>query len=160
VLGVYGGTPLTHAEAISQGTEAAHHLELTESDRVCCSVTLMHPFGIGSSVTSTLLAGGTLVLPAVGGIRGCGDPKQRAQVTLETLASTKTTVVFGDSHTLKAMLDAPPPSQPLSLRTGAIKIGSGASFLAGIREIPASKGGQATPLEYGGVALRAVGKAL
>ena len=163
ILGIYGGAALRNGAAIALGTAAAQKLELSASDRVCCSVTLMHAMGIGTAVSSALSVGAATVLPAVGGIRGCGDPKQRASVTLEVLQSTQTTALFGDSHTLKALRAVDdsllPPVGSLALRTGAIKIGSGADFLDEVREVPAGKGEAApTPLEFQGVPLHAMGK--
>ena len=159
LLGVYGTAALTHEAALEMATAAAEKLGTTADDRVCCSVTLMHPFGIGSAVTSAVLSGGAVVLPAVGGIKGCGDPKQRAQVTLEVLAATRATQIFGDTHTLRAMPPPSPDAEPLALRTGVIKIGSGATYLDGVREVPAGAKAPALPLEYAGVALLAMGPA-
>ena len=68
------------------------------------------------------------MLPAVGGIGGCGDPKQRAKVTLDIISSEKCTVLFADTHTLKAL----PETGDLdisSLRTEVVKTGSGTKFL-------------------------------
>ena len=79
-------------------------------------------------------------------------------MTLQVLSDVGATVLLGDTHTLKAMPRPPPAGVDLSLRTGVIKIGSGSSFLDGITEAPAAKGGEATPLEYGGVSFYAVGK--
>lgn len=163
VLGIYGGAALTQGAAIELGLDAARKLELTAADRVCCSVTLMHAMGIATSCTSALVSGAAVVLPAVGGIKGCGDPTQRASVTLDVLGSTKTTALFGDSHTLKALraLDARllPASGELALRTGVFKIGSGSSFLDGVTEIPAAKGeDKPTPLEFLGVSFHGMGK--
>ena len=163
VLGIYGGAALTHGAALDLGLDAARELGLTAADRVCCSVTLMHAMGIGTSCSSALVSGAAIVLPAVGGIKGCGDPSQRASVTLEVLGSTKTTALFGDSHTLKALrsLDSRllPPAGELALRTGVFKIGSGSSFLAEVTEIPAGKGEEKpTPLEFLGVKFHAMGK--
>jgi len=162
LIGVYGGASLTHSAARALGGDAAATLGVTETDVICCSVTLMHAFGIGSAVGSALNsgAGAAVVLPAVGGIRGCGDPSQRASVTIDVLLSTGTTVMFGDTHTLRAMAAEPvPAARTLSLRTGVIKIGSGNDFLPGVREVPAPKGGAPLPLEYAGVALHGFGKA-
>ena len=159
VLGIYGGAPLTHATALELGHAAAMQLGISPADRVCCSVTLMHAFGIGSAVSSALVSGASVVLPAVGGIKGCGDPNQRAAVTLEVLGSTQASVLFGDSHTLKALYQCPPPSAgQLQLRTGVVKIGSGSTFLDGVSEIPAKGDAPPTPLEYAGVKFFAMGK--
>ena len=164
LLGVYGGSALTHGEAITLGRQAATKLHLTSADVVCASITLMHAFGIGSAVSSALTAGASVVLPAVGGIRGCGVPAQRATVTVEVLERTGATVLFGDTHTLQAMreLGDPPGTAPagLKLRSGVIKVGSGSNFLDHVAEVPSSKGGGAPmPLKYGGVAMLAMGKA-
>ena len=184
LLGIYGGAPLSQSAALGLGSELAAKLEVTAADRICCSVTLMHAFGIGSACGAALGSGATLVLPAgscthtkpplplhhhahthhsrtaVGGIRGCGNPTQRAEVTLEVLASTQATVLVGDTHTLRAMAElgqAPPAG--LELRTGVIKIGSGSTFLDDVREAPPGpKGGAPLPLEYAGVSLHAIGK--
>lgn len=156
-LGIYGGAALTQGNALTLGAEAAAKLALVPDDRVCCSVTLMHAFGIGSAIGSALHAGAAVVLPAVGGIRGCGDPKQRASATLEVLASTKTSVMFGDSHTLRSLRPLS-PAEPLALRSGVVKIGSGSDFLDGVTQAPAAKGGEPLPLEYDGIAFHAMGK--
>ena len=95
----------------------------------------------------------------MGGIRGCGDPKQRASVTAEVLASTSATVLFGDTHTLRAMRAQAAPTAPLALRTGVVKIGSGSTFLVGVTEAPSGKGTDALPLEFAGVSFHAFGKA-
>ena len=158
MLGNFGGAALSHGQAFAMGTDAASKLSLTSSDRVCCSVTLMHAFGIGSAVTSALSVGGAVVLPAVGGIRGCGNPSQRASVTMEVLASTGATVLFGDTHTLKAMAAEEGSAPATKLRTGVVKIGSGATFLDGVTEAP-QKDGNPLKLEWQGVKFVAIGKA-
>merc|ERR1719253_2271720 len=118
---------------MGQGADALSALGLTADDRLLVSITLCHAFGIGSAVSSALQAGATVVLPGSSGIRGCGSPSQRAQVTLEVLASEKCTVLFADVHTLKAL--PPPGAADLSaLRTGVCKVGSGADFLPDVRE--------------------------
>jgi acyl-CoA synthetase (AMP-forming)/AMP-acid ligase II len=132
----------TNHQALLHGAEAAQQLEMTEHDIVCISVTLCHPFGIGSAVCSTFLKGGTIVLPAVGGILGCGVPSERANATLSTLESEKCTILFADTHTLKAL---PEPQKRLSLRGGVVKIGSGDTFLEETKN-------------YGGVSLLTLGK--
>ena len=135
-------TGYTNQQALVHGTEAAHELKVTEEDTICVSITLCHPFGIGSAVCSAFLSGAAIALPAVGGIQGCGVPSERAAATLLVLESEKCTILFADTHTLKAL---PEPSQLLLLRDGVVKIGSGATFLQEKRE-------------YGGVALRTIGK--
>ena len=91
------------------------------------SITLCHGFGLGSACSSALLRGAAIVLPAVGGIRGCGVPSQRAEATLDVLVSQNCSLLFADTHTLKALAacigDAVPTA--LALRGGVVKIGSG-----------------------------------
>jgi len=111
-------------EALEQGKNAAFELAMCEDDVVCISVTLCHAFGMGSAVCSSLTAGATIVLPAVGGIQGCGVPSERARSTLELLKSEQCTLLFADTHTLKA-LPEPEHSTGLKLRGGVCKIGSG-----------------------------------
>lgn len=136
-------TAYTNQQALAHGEDAADNLAVTEDDVVCVSITLCHPFGMGSAVCSALSTGASIVLPAVGGIQGCGVPSERAAATLETMESENCTLLFADTHTLKAL---PTPSQPLShLRGGVVKIGSGATFLEGTRE-------------FGGTTLRTIGK--
>ena len=160
ILGVFGGAALKQAAARDLGAAAAVKLGVVPDDRVCCSVTLMHAFGVGSAVCSALVSGASVVLPAVGGIRGCGDPKQRASVTAEVLASSQATVLFGDTHTLRAMrAQDPPPVNDLALRTGVVKIASGSTFLEGVSEAPGGKSGESMPLEFNGVRFHAMGKA-
>ena len=110
------------------GEDASDKLDMRNKDRVCVSITLCHAFGIGSAVGSCIQSGAAIVLPAVGGIRGCGDPKQRAKVTLDIISSEKCTVLFADTHTLKA-LPEPGDLDISSLRTGVVKTGSGTKFL-------------------------------
>jgi len=103
------------------------------------------------------VSGGAVVLPAVGGIRGCGDPQQRADVTLSVLEASRATQLFADTHTLRAM--PPADGRDLSaLRTGVVKIGSGSDFLEGVHEAP-TKGGEPLELSFAGVRLVAMGKA-
>jgi hypothetical protein len=135
-------TPFTNEQALTQGQEAAFELAMIEQDVVCISITLCHAFGMGSAVCSALQTGASIVLPAVGGIAGCGVPSERAAATFDVLESEKCTLLFADTHTLKAL-----PSRPerLNLRGGVCKIGSGSTFLEDTRE-------------YGGVKLRTMGK--
>ena len=150
--GSYNGSLLSSAALGSLAADAARELSTLESDRVCVSISLLHAFGIGSAVGSALTSGATVVLPAVGGIRGCGTPEQRADVTLQVLGSTGATQLFADTHTLRAL---PSPGEAaLALRTGVVKIGSGSDFLKGVTE--AAKD---LPLVFNGVPLHAMGKA-
>jgi acyl-CoA synthetase (AMP-forming)/AMP-acid ligase II len=135
-------TPYTNQQALEQGEEAAWELSMYEDDVVCVSVTLCHAFGIGSAVSSAWTRGAVVALPAVGGIQGCGVPSERAAATLEVLEKEKCTLLFADTHTLKAL---PDPPHDLALRGGVCKIGSGSTFLEETRE-------------YGGVKLRTMGK--
>ena len=136
-------SPYTNKAALEHGNEAAEQLLMTENDVVCISITLCHAFGMGSAVCSALGTGATIVLPAVGGIRGCGVPSERANATFEVLESEKCTLLFADTHTLKALPDDP---MKLCLRGGVCKIGSGSTFLEETRK-------------YGGVSLKTIGKA-
>jgi len=158
-LGYWGSTkPLTCGEALStMAADTREQLAVTSDDRVLVSITLCHAFGIASAVGSAFLAGASVVLPGASGIRGCGSPTQRAAVTLEVLASARCSVLFSDVHTLKAL--PPPAGADLSaLRTGACKVGSGASFLHDVREAKLGPNGEMRPLEYAGVPMLAVGK--
>lgn len=134
--------PYTNQQALAHGREAAEELFMVEDDVVCIAVTLCHPFGIGSAVCSTLERGASIVLPAVGGIQGCGVPSERAEATFEVLEKEKCTLLFADTHTLKALPDKP---ERLNLRGGICKIGSGSTFLEETRK-------------YGGVTLKTMGK--
>jgi|AntRauMFilla1563_2_1112583.scaffolds.fasta_scaffold229762_1 hypothetical protein len=97
-----------------------------------------------AGVASTIMSGATVVLPAVGGIRGCGDPAQRARVTRDAMLHTRSTLLFGDSHTIKALEPLGDPGDH-HLRSGLIKIGSGTDFLE-------------STTSYAGVTLRNMGK--
>jgi hypothetical protein len=145
---------LTCGELWELGADAQKQLGITAEDRVCVSITLMHSFGIASAVAGTIQAGAAVVLPAVGGIRGCGVPSQRAEVTLEVLASTKASLLFGDFHTLKA-LPEPGTTDLGALRGGVIKCGSGIDFMD--RE-EATVGDTTLPLAYAGVPFKMLGK--
>lgn len=134
--------PYTNRQALEQGEDAAFELSMCADDKVCISITLCHAFGIGSGICSVFSQGATAVLPAVGGIQGCGVPSERAAATLEVLKEEKCTLLFADTHTLNAL---PDPPHDLPLRGGACKIGSGSTFLDETRK-------------YSGVSLRTVGK--
>eukprot|EP00584_Thalassiosira_punctigera_P005843 CAMPEP_0172537758 /NCGR_PEP_ID=MMETSP1067-20121228/9299_1 /TAXON_ID=265564 ORGANISM="Thalassiosira punctigera, Strain Tpunct2005C2" /NCGR_SAMPLE_ID=MMETSP1067 /ASSEMBLY_ACC=CAM_ASM_000444 /LENGTH=297 /DNA_ID=CAMNT_0013323121 /DNA_START=14 /DNA_END=907 /DNA_ORIENTATION=- len=134
--------PYTNRQALEQGDDAAFQLSMCADDKVCVSITLCHAFGMGSGMCSIFSRGATAVLPAVGGIRGCGVPSERAAATLEVLSDERCTLLFADTHTLKAL---PDPPHDLPLRGGACKIGSGSTFLEETRT-------------YSGVSLRTVGK--
>lgn len=134
--------PFTNRQALEQGEDAAFELSMCVDDKVCISITLCHAFGIGSGVCSVFSRGATAVLPAVGGIQGCGVPSERAAATLQVLKDEQCTLLFADTHTLKAL---PDPPHDLPLRGGACKIGSGSTFLEETRK-------------YSGVSLRTVGK--
>jgi len=158
-LGYWSSTkPLTNREALSEmGAAARDRLAISAEDRVLVSITLCHAFGIGSAAGSALVAGAAIVLPGASGIRGCGSPGQRAQVTLEVLESQRCTLLFADVHTLKA-LPAPNTADLSALRGGACKVGSGADFLDDVVEAKLGPDGEMRPLVYGGATLVAVGK--
>lgn len=66
--------------------------------------------------------------------QGCGVPSQRAEVTLDTLASQQCSLLFADTHTLKALNDdslaaAVDEADLATLRGGVCKTGSGATVL-------------------------------
>ena len=122
--------PFTNQEALEMGADAAWELAMVEEDVVCVAITLCHAFGMGSAVCSTLQEGATLVLPDVGGISGCGVPSERAEATLRVLESEKCTLLFADTHTLKAFPDEDSiRPERLSLKGGVCKVGSGSQFL-------------------------------
>lgn len=158
-LGYWSSTnPLTNGEALDvHGPDAKQQLQITAADRVLVSITLCHAFGIGSAVGGALTAGAAVVLPGSSGIRGCGSPGQRAQVTLSVLESQKCSVLFADVHTLKA-LPHPGTADLSALRCGACKVGSGADFLTDVREAKLGPDGEMRPLEYAGIVITAVGK--
>lgn len=132
-LGYFNSSkPLTHGSALFLGQDMKRHFNMTQDERVCVSITLYHAFGIGSACSSALLSGAAIVLPSVGGLRGCGVPSQRAQVTLNTLVSEKCTLLFADTHTLKALHDDSESlntAELTSLRGGICKTGSGSDIL-------------------------------
>jgi len=138
-------TPLSCADVMRLGEDAAGNLKITAADVSCVTVTLMHSFGIATGSTSALMSGATLVLPSAGGIRGCGVPQQRAQVALNAMVETQATLLVGDTHVVKALEQEDAPQQ-LWLRSGLIKVASGTSFLKGT-------------VSYGGVELMTMGKA-
>lgn len=139
----YNGSKMTQAEAARLGSAAASALNGTADDITCVSITLCHAFGMGSGVGSALHGGGAVVLPAADGIRGCGDPKQRAEVTAEVLRQTGATLLFADTHIIKQM---PAEGGAAALRAGLVKVSSGTDIFD-------------TGLEYGGVKLSSIGKA-
>jgi acyl-CoA synthetase (AMP-forming)/AMP-acid ligase II len=132
----------TNQQALAHGMESIEELKITEDDTICISITLCHAFGMGSAVCAALQSGACIALPAVGGIEGCGVPSERAAATLDVLESEQCTILFADTHTIKAL---PEPSSTLTLRDGVVKIGSGSTFLEETRE-------------YGGVSLKTIGK--
>jgi len=138
--------PFTNDEAIQMGTDAAWEVAMIEDDVVCVAITLCHPFGMGSGVLSTFSTGATLVLPSVGGIRGCGVPSERAEATLNVLESEQCTLLFADTHTLQAFpsssssssssnddddneVDPLRTNTKLNLKGGICKVGSGSEIL-------------------------------
>ena len=133
--------PFTNQEALELAEQAAYALEMTQEDKVCVSITLCHAFGMGSAVCSTFLRGATLVLPAVGGILGCGVPSKRAAATFQVLKEQQCTLLFADTHILKAL---PAEPEKLNLRGGICKVGSGSTFLY-------------ETVGYGGVKLKTMG---
>lgn len=155
--------PLTYDEAIGQmAADAKQKFNMTAADRVLVSITLCHAFGIGSAVGSAFLAGAAVVLPGSSGIRGCGSPTQRAQVTLGVLGSARCSILFADIHTIKALRGADVSALGSAglpaLRGGVCKVGSGATFLDDVKEAKIGPNGELRPLEYAGVPFIALGK--
>lgn len=144
-------TALTHQSTIQQGLQMKEFFNMTDDDRSCVSITLYHAFGIGSACSSAFLSGSAVVLPAVGGLAGCGVPSQRAQVTLKTLVDERCSLLFADTHTLKALHDETLAEQlenadlTSHLRGGVCKTGSGTDILN-------------ETVELGGVSLATLGK--
>ena len=136
----------TNEQALQQAEEAAYELCMVEQDVVCISMTLCHAFGMGSAVGSCLLRGACMVLPAIGGIYGCGIPSERAAATMAVLESEQCTLLFADTHTLNALPDDHP--ERLNLRGGVCKIESGSDWL-----LPNDK----ETRTFGGVSLRTMG---
>lgn len=119
-------SPLANDAVDALAADAARHLELSDADTACVSVTLCHAFGAASAVAASFSAGASVALPNVDGIAGCGVPSERAAATLACLEQDACTVLFADTHTLKALpFDADLPA----LRTGVCKVASGADFL-------------------------------
>ena len=80
---------------------------------------------MGSGVGGALSSGGAVVLPAADGIRGCGYPKQRAEVTAAVLGETGATLLIADSHIIKNMPSAGASSattSALALRKFVVRI--------------------------------------
>jgi len=142
LLASYNGSAMSHEQAVMLGQEAAAALQASPADKTCVSITLCHAFGMGSGVGSALVSGGAVVLPAADGIRGCGDPKQRAVATAEVLRETGSTLLFADTHIIKQM---PPDGASGALRGGLVKVSSGTAIFD-------------TGLAYGGAALLSIGK--
>jgi len=147
-------TGYTNQQALHHGLDAADQLKMTQEDVVCISITLCHAFGMGSAVCSALQRGSCIVLPAVGDIQGCGVPSERAKATFDVLESEKCTLLFADTHTLKALPPAlvPDKDDPTKehrylphLRGGICKVGSGSDFLYETKI-------------YGGIELKTMGK--
>eukprot|EP00629_Pelagomonadales_sp_RCC1024_P007074 CAMPEP_0119267902 /NCGR_PEP_ID=MMETSP1329-20130426/5869_1 /TAXON_ID=114041 /ORGANISM="Genus nov. species nov., Strain RCC1024" /LENGTH=254 /DNA_ID=CAMNT_0007267845 /DNA_START=98 /DNA_END=859 /DNA_ORIENTATION=- len=96
-------SPLANGELEALAADAAKHLALTPEDTACISITLSHAFGVGSAAAACLSAGATICLPNVDGIVGCGVPSDRAAATLHALEGEGCTVLYADTHTLKAL---------------------------------------------------------
>lgn len=141
--GNYNNSNYTNEDLLLHAADAALKMDLSPEDSVCVGVTLCHPFGIGSGIGSAIFSGSSIVLPAVGGIRGCGVPSERAAATLTCLKEHSCTHLFMDTHTLKALPQN--ESKLPNFKGGAVKIGSGATFLKETQE-------------YGGINLQCVGK--
>jgi len=157
----YGGSALTHGQAAALGASAAAALGTTSADKTCVSITLCHAFGMGSGVGGALTSGGAVVLPAADGIRGCGDPKQRAEVTAAVLLETRATLLIADSHIIQR-LPLPETLASAAAVHGASSSGSGSGSSLALRGglVKVSSGTEIfdTGLDYAGVPLRSIGK--
>ena len=58
---------------------------------------------MGSAVGGALLSGAAVVLPAVGGIRGCGNPIQRADLTALVNLLWLVTVMMSTTTTMRSL---------------------------------------------------------
>lgn len=144
-LGYYGSaSPVLNSTILSTGAAAQQQLGMKDTDVVLVSITLNHLFGIGSAVSAALQSGAAIVLPDASGVTGCGSPTQRAEATIDYLDSLKCSLLFADTHTLKALKEAG-PRELKHLRGGVCKVGSGSDFL------PQTD-------EYAGVTLAVMGK--
>merc|ERR1712039_276736 len=120
------------------GVAAKEKLGMSSSDEILISITLNHLFGIGSAVCAALESGAAIVLPDASGFVGCGNPSQRAHKTLEYLDVLGCTLLYADTHTHKALIEAG-PGQMKTLRGGICKIGSGTTFLESTAELSGVK---------------------
>ena len=134
VLGYFNSPkPLCDGEAVELGARAADYLDIGGGDRVAIAITLYHQFS-HMAMNAAFSQGACVVLPAVGGLHGCGVPSQRAGVTLDVLAEQRCSLLVADTHTLKAlngdnMAAALAAADLSALRGGVCKVASGADFL-------------------------------
>ena len=124
-------TPYSNSQLIEDGADAAKNLEMTSDDVVAVSISMHHMFGIGSAISSALHVGACTALP---------DDGEHAY---ETVVKNAATLLFADTHTLKA--DSSKFDLASSLRGGCVKIGSGSTFLP-------------ETCELNGIVLKTVGK--
>ena len=128
---------------VGNGVAAAEALRMTRGeDKLCISVPLSHPMGLGFGVLAAWHSGAAVVLPSL-----AGGAESAAAATMAAMADEKCTLMLADSHTLKALpqgLDAPPPGLE-SFRGGLTKIGSGDAI------------GLDTPRTWAGVPFTTVG---
>jgi len=142
-LGYYNSSKaVTNSQALEVGSAAAEKLSMEMGDVVLVSITFNHLFGIGSALSGALQSGAAVVVPDASGVVGCGVPAQRAQVTAQCLEEQGCTILFADTHTLKAL---PPKDSLPAFRGGVCKVGSGTTFLE-------------DTVEYAGVKLFTIGK--
>ena len=128
-LGYFNGSKITNGECLDLGEKLRGHLQLTDEDKVCVSVTLYHAFGIGTAVAGAFQAGAAVVLPAVGGLQGCGVPSQRAEVTMQVMLNERCSILIADTHTIKALDELGATTKLPDLRGGVCKVGPGSDFL-------------------------------
>jgi fatty-acyl-CoA synthase len=135
---------VSEQKLLQMGEESGAALDLTSADRVCMPITLNHTFGFGSGVLGAIGRGAAVVLPSVA---SCSER------TYKALATEQCTVLFADSHTLKALPQpaATPADQTLTsdvtqCTRGLVKIGSGDTI------------GCAEPRKWANAVLMTVGK--
>ena len=58
------------------------------------------------SISAATRQGASVVLPGVTGIRGCGKPTERAELSRVVMDASEATLLLGDAHTLKELAPA------------------------------------------------------
>jgi acyl-CoA synthetase (AMP-forming)/AMP-acid ligase II len=115
------------------GVQMGDYMNLTEDDKLCIPVTLNHAFGFAGALAA-FGKGSAVVLPS---------PKPNPAFTLAAVENSGATILFADTHTLKALDGSPTPP---GLRGGLVKVGSGEVL------------GAAEPVMWGNVPFATVGE--